>query len=167
MSELKPVYETKVAHDGIFDFKDLYAFLYEWLKSLSYTVVENKYSEKIKATGKDIEVSWTCLRKLNDYFRAVIKVSIRTIKLTEVEVTEDGIKVKKNKGTVEIKFSSLLELDYDNKWEKSPITKFFRGIYDKYMIKKEMDGYEDQISEEVNESAEQVKAYLALEGKKS
>ncbi|MEM4703295.1 MAG: hypothetical protein QXP53_02320 [Candidatus Pacearchaeota archaeon] len=166
MSEIYPVYETKILHSGIFDFKNVYNFIFEWLRSLEYVIIEQKYSEKIKPEGKEIEISWLCLREINDYFRFRIKLGLRILKMVDVEVTEDGVKIKKNKGDMELKFSGFLEKDYENKWESNPISKFLRGLYDKYIIKTKIDSYEDKLAEEVNETSEQIKAYLSLEGRK-
>ncbi|MCL6500432.1 MAG: hypothetical protein K6T16_00125 [Candidatus Pacearchaeota archaeon] len=166
MSELSPVLEGKVVHAGIFDFKEIYRFLYEWFISYDYLVMEKKYSEKITPEGKDIEIEWLCLRKISDYFRFRVKITIRIIRMTSVEVMRGDIKTKRDKGEIEIKFGSALERDYENKWESNPITKFFRGIYDKYIIKPRIDAYEDRLATEVEEVVAQAKAFLALEGRR-
>jgi len=166
MSELTPVYEGKVVHAGIFDFKTLYQFIYEFFSSYQYAIVEKKYSEKIKAEGKDIEVEWLCLRKINDYFRFRIKVTMRVLGLVQVEAVKEGMKVKKDKAEIEIKLASYLERDYENKWEANPVNKFLRGIYDKFVIKTTIEGYEDALIAEVEEAIAQLKAFLALEGKR-
>lgn len=166
MSEVYPVYETKIAYSGIFDFKETYNFLFEWFRFLEYSVSEEKYAEKIKPTGKEVEISWVCAKKINDYVKFKIKVRILIVNMVEVEVTEEGVKIKKEKGNIDIKFSGNLEKDYQNKWETSPILKFLRGIYDKYIIKSKIEAYEDKLAGEVEETAEQIKAFLALEGRK-
>lgn len=166
MAELSLVYEGKVVHEGIFDFKDVYQFLYNWLNSYEYVVIENKYSEKIKADGKELEVIWTCLRKISDYFRYRIKIVTRVIRMTSVEVMRNGVKVKRDKGEMEIKFGAYLERDYEHKWEANPISKFLRGIYDKYVIRKTVVMHEDRLAAEVDEMIAQIKAFLALEGKR-
>ncbi len=166
MSEISLVYEGKVVHEGIFDFKAIYQFLYDWFTQYQYVVIEQKYSEKIKVQGKDLEVIWLCLRKISDYFRFQVKILVHVFRMKEVEVVENGIKVKKNHGEMEIIFKSFLERDYEHKWESNPITKFFRGLYDKYIIKTRIEAYEDQLATEVDEMIAQTKAYLALEGKR-
>lgn len=166
MAELTLVYEGKVAHSGIFDFKEVYKFLYDWLTSYEYVVIEKKYSEKIRPEGKEIDIEWLCLRKISDYFRNRIKITFKIVKLVSVEVMREGIKVKRDKGDFEVKFSAFLERDYEHKWEANPITKFLRGIYDKYIIKGTIDMYEDRLGSEIDEMIAQAKAYLALEGKR-
>ena len=166
MSEISLVYGGKVVHSGIFDFKDVYRFLYEWFMYYSYVVMEKKYSEKIKAEGKDIEIEWTCLRNISDYFRFRVKVTVRVMGMITVDVMRNGIKTKRDKGEIEINFSSGLERDYENKWETSPIIKFLRGLYDKYIIKTRIEAYEDRLGVEKDEIIAQIKSYLALEGKR-
>lgn len=166
MSEISPVYEGKVVHAGIFDFKSVYNFLYDLFTHYNYVVIEQKYSEKIKAEGKEIEILWLCLRKISDYFRFRIKVRIFILGMTSVEIMRENIKVKRDKGEIEVKIGSYLEKDYESKWESNPVTKFLRGIYDKYIIKTTIEAYEDTVAAEVNEILSQLKAYLALEGRR-
>ncbi|UZE94104.1 MAG: hypothetical protein IB618_00815 [Candidatus Pacearchaeota archaeon] len=166
MSELSPVYEGKVAYEGLFDFKDVYRFLYEWFKSYDYLVLEKKYSEKIKAEGKDVGIEWLCLRKISDYFRFRVKITIRILHMATVELARGGTKIKKDKGEMEIKFNSFLERDWENRWEVNPVTKFFRGIYDKYIITSRIEAYEDRLVTEVDEVIAQAKSFLALEGRR-
>lgn len=166
MVELSLVYEGKIVHAGIFDFKDVYRFLYEWLTSYQYVVIEQKYSEKVKAEGKELEILWLCLRKISDYFRYRIKIRIFLPVLTAVEVMREGVKVKRDKGEIEIKFTAYLERDYEHRWEANPLTKFLRGLYDKYIIKSRIVMYEEGLAAEVDEMSAQAKAFLALEGKR-
>ncbi len=166
MAEISPVYEGKVVHAGIFDFKDVYKFIYDFFSGYEYAVIEQKYSEKIKAAGKDIDIAWLCLRKISDYFRFRIKVTIKVTGMAAVELMQEGVKIKRDKGEIEIKIGSYLERDYEHKWESNPLTKFLRGVYDKYIIKTRIEAYEDQLGAEVDESIAQIKSFLALEGKR-
>lgn len=159
------IYEGKVKHDGVFILKELYRFMKIWFEDYHYRVSEKKYSEKIKPEGKEIEIEWICKRKLSDYFRFKIDFKIRVTKLREVEVMEDGVKIKKAKGEVTITIKGYLERDYENRWETSPISKFARGVYDRYIIKARIEGYEDDLRYEMDEIVAQVKSFLALEGR--
>lgn len=163
MSEKELIYETKIKHEGVFNFKDLYNFIYDWFADKGYFIKEEGYIEKIKAEGKDIEVKWKCVKNVTDYFRFEIKIGFRILRLVDVEVAKGTKKVKTNKGEAEIKFSSSLERDYENKFETTPFHKFLRAVYDKYIIKSRIDQMEDALIGDVIEAANQTKAYLALE----
>jgi len=164
MSELSPVYGGKVVHAGIFEFKEFYRYMYEFWRDYQYLLIEKKYSEKIKAEGKDVEIEWVMLRKISDYFRFKIAVTTRVTKMVSVEVQEGGVKTSRDKGEIEIKFASWLEKDWDNKWEQNPITKFLRGMYDRYIIRSRAEFYEDKLKSELDEAMAQFKSFLALTG---
>lgn len=165
MVESDKIYETKIKHTGLFDFKELYKFFFEWFTSYDYIVAEKKYEEKITAEGKDIEVEWECFRKISDYFRFKVKITYRVIGLIPVEVQKGNVKVKTNKAQVEIKAAGFLEKDYEHRWERNPVAKILRGVYDKYIIRSRIEQYEDKLATEVDEAMAQVKAFLALEAK--
>ena len=165
MTEADKIYETKLKHEGLFDFKELYRFFFEWFTSYDYIVAEKKYEEKITPEGKDIEVEWECFRKISDYFRFKVKIIYRLIGLVSVEVQKGNIKVKTNKAMVEIKATGFLEKDYENRWERNPVAKILRGVYDRYIIKSRIEQYEDKLATEVDEAIAQIKAFLALEAK--
>ena len=86
--------------------------------------------------------------------------------MVSVEVMREGVKVKRDKGTVEVKFTAYLERDYENRWEANPFLKFLRGIYDKYIIRNTIVSYRDALAAETDEINAQVKAFLALEARR-
>jgi len=163
MAEIDKICDGKIKHDGIFDFKEIYNFLYKWLKDSNYDVEEKSYTEKVKAEGKEIEVNWVARRTISDYFRFQIKILIRVTGMINVETMKEGVKVKMNKGLLDIGVTSYLEKDYEHRWEALALLKFMRGIYDKFIIKSRVEQYEEKIAEETDEMIAQTKAFLALE----
>ena len=160
------VFEGKVKQKGVFDFKELYRFAYTWLIDHDYYLVEKVYSEKVGPAGKEVEVEWEAKRKISDYFMFMHKIFWRIVAMKDVEAEKDGAKIKINKGVPEIKISSVLVKDYENNWEKNPVLKFLRGVYDRYLIRSRIESYEAKIHSEADEFLAQIKAFLALEGKK-
>jgi hypothetical protein len=166
MSEKDKICEGKVKHDGIFDYKDVYRFLYTWLTDFEYIMEERNYTEKIKPEGKEVEIHWIGKRKISDYFRFILKIDWLILGMTNVEIMKDNIKVKANKGVLEIKVTGFLEKDWENRWENTAYMRFLRGIYDKFIIRGRIETYEDKLAEEMDEFVSQMKAFLALEGLK-
>ena len=164
MSEKDKICEGKINHEGIFDYKDLYRFMYTWLTDYEYFIEEKVYTEKAKPEGKEVEIHWIARRKISDYFRFILKIDWNIFGMTSVEIVKDNIKVKANKGRIEIKITAFLEKDYENKWETSSFLKFLRGVYDRFIIKGRIENYEDKVAEELDELVAQTKAFLALEG---
>ena len=164
MSEKDTIFAGKVRQAAIFDFKELYRFLYMWLIDENYFVVEKTYSEKITPAGKEVEIEWDAKKKISDYFRFNLRIKWRILGMTDVEVEDNGKKLKLNKGNVEIRTEGVLEKDYENRWEKNPFLKFLRSIYDRYVIRTRIDEYESKIHRESDEFLAQAKAFLALVG---
>lgn len=164
MVEKDKVFEGKVKQSGVFDFKELYSFCYNWLIDQGYLLTEKLYNEKIGASGKDVEIEWLAFKKVSDYFKFSIKVNWRILGMTRVEVEKDGVKTKMDKGIPEIKIAATLEKDYENRWESNPFYKFLRGTYDRYLIRARIDQYEGKLFMETDEFIAQIKAFLAIEG---
>jgi hypothetical protein len=166
MSEKDKVAEGKINHEGIFDYKDVYRFMYTWLTDFDYFVEEKTYTEKAKPEGKEVEIHWIARRKISDYFRFILKIDWNIFGMTTVEIMKDNIKVKANKGRLEIKVTAFLEKDYENRWENTAFVRFLRGMYDRFIIRNRIEDYEDKIAEELDEIVAQTKGFLALEGVK-
>jgi len=167
MAEKDQVFSSKVKSTGIFLFKDFYKFCYDWLtEEGGFDVAEEKYSEKIIGNSKDIDIEWVGTKKVTDYFKFEVKVVFQVIGLTDVEVNQNEVKVRTNKGTVSIKITGNLIKDYDGKWEKSPFLKMSREVYEKYIIKSKVDALANKLAGNCDEFLSQTKAWLALEGRK-
>lgn len=167
MPEKETIFSSRIKYNGIFSFKDLYKFCYDWLKEeTGLDLVEEKYEEKLTGDSKKIEVEWSGSKKMTDYFKFEAKIKFSLDNLTKVEVNQGGAKVETNKGTVKIEIKGNLIRDYEGKFETTAFKKFLRSIYEKWVIPSRIEHYEDKIIESCDEFLNQTKAYLDLEGKK-
>jgi hypothetical protein len=167
MAEKEEIFSSKIKYEGVFDFKELYKFCYQWLvEEMQLDTVEDKYQEKITGDSKGIKVEWTGTRKVTDYFKFSVSVKFEIINLTNVEVTQSGRKIKMNNGLIEIKVKGTLIRDYDGKFEKTASRKFMRSIYEKWVIASRIEQFETKLISDCNEFLAQSKAFLDLEGKK-
>jgi hypothetical protein len=168
MPDSTKIWNGKIVHAGIFDFKENYRFMYEWLRSHDYLVLEKKYTEKVRPDGgKFLEIRWTAYKIISKYFRFKMQLILKAPYMSSAEVQEGSIKVKRDKGEIEIRFDPgvFLETDYENHWGKNKFVKFLRDIYDKYIIRSRIEAYEDMLKDESDEFANQIKAFLVLSGK--
>lgn len=167
MAEKNTLLTNKVKYNGIFSFSDFYNFCYRWLtEETDLIIFENKYEEILTGDSKNIQIEWTGSKKLTDYFKFEIKVKFRILRLTKVEITQNGTKVETNKGSVEIKVEGIIVKDYEGKFETTAFLKFLRSIYEKWIITSRIKEFEDKIIEDSDEFLSQAKAYLDLEGKR-
>jgi hypothetical protein len=166
MAEKDRVFKGKIKQTGIFNFKDFYEFMYDFLSDENYDIFEDKYVEKLKGDSKDLEIKWTATKEVSDYFRFEITSHWFILGLKKVKVKKGNEELIMDSGTIEVKFEALLVRDYGHRWESTPAKKFFRGFYDRYIIKSRLDDIEYKLFLEVNELINQAKAYLAIEGKR-
>jgi len=165
MAEKDTVFKGKIKQSGIFNFKEFYSYLYDYLNEDGYDVSEKSYSEQISGDSKKIEIKWEASRSVSDYFKFQIKIDWLITGMKEVDVEKEGKKTKMNSGSVELKFSGVMIKDYESRWENKPIYKFLRGVYDRYIIKSRIDEYEIKLFGEVNNIIKTCKSFLSIEGK--
>lgn len=167
MPEEETVFSSKIKYNGIFSFKDFYQFCYDWLADeFGWTVAETVYAEKIAGDTKNIDVEWAFSKKVTDYFKFKGKVKFKITELANVEVIQDGVKVKTNKGSVDVSAKGALQRDYDGKFERTAFRKFMRAVYEKYVIPSRIDEFEGRLAGQCDTFLAQAKAYLDLEGRR-
>lgn len=166
MAEKSPTFEEVIKHKGFFNYADLYNFCYNWFKDQGYRVEESNYVEKLSGFGKEIQIEWKAKKKISDYYRNIIEVKWHILGLNDAEVEVEGKKTKTNKGDLKIKIGADLERDYEDNWDKKPMWKFLRGIYDKYIMRTTQDEYEGRLASKATAFAEDLKAFLNLEGRR-
>lgn len=153
--------ELKIKLKSVFDLGELYKLLYRWFESHGYDFQELEYRESLEADGKKLEIRWYAEKKIDDYIKFVIKPTFFVIGLEKVEIEREGEKEATNKGEVELKFDSYLLKDYENKW-KGPFLRFLRTVFDKFLIKSRIEGYEGQLHEELYTLMSEAKSFLNL-----
>jgi len=167
VAEKEDIFSSAIKYNGIFSFADFYKFCYDWLtEEAGLSVSEGKYAEKLSGDVKNIDIEWSGSKKASDYIKFEVKVGFKVSGLSNVEVVKEGVKIKTNKGSVEVKVKGTIVKDYQGKFERSPFMKFLRSIYDKYVIPSTIEHFEDKLASMCDEFLSQAKAYLDLEGRK-
>ena len=74
MVEKETIFSSRIKYNGIFSFKDLYKFCYDWLtEETGLLLVEEKYEEKLAGDAKEMKIDWVGTKKVTDYFKFEIK----------------------------------------------------------------------------------------------
>ena len=162
MAEKSSAYKEAVKYKGFFSYTDLYNFCYNWFKEEGYNLKEEVYTEKLSGFGKEVLIEWKATKKISDYYKNIIEVKWHILGMNDAEVEVEGKKQKTNKGEVKISVSADLERDYEENWDKTPMWKFLRGIYDKYIMRTTQDEYEDRLTKKAVSFVEDLKAFLNL-----
>jgi len=166
MVQKDQIIEETMEHAGIFDFAAFYSFAHSWFKEERYGVTEEKYSEKVSGDARNINIKWLSSKDFDDYFKIEIEILFSIKDLTDVQVEIDGEKRKMNKGTIALKIRGTLTKDYESKWDPSPVTRFLRDVYNKYVIPQKVNDMKSMVQQEVTVFKDELKAFLELEGKR-
>lgn len=167
MAEKEKIFSSSMKYRGILKFSDFYKFCHRWLtEETGLKIEEKKYKEKLAGDTKEIEVVWEGEDKYTDYFKLTSKIEFKIKDLKEVQINENGKNVKTNQGEYELKITGTLVRDYEGKFDRTPLQKFIRGIYEKWIINTQVKQYKDKITGDCDEFLNQAKSYIDLEGKK-
>jgi len=164
MSEKITAYKGKIKHRGLYPFKDVYEFLYDYLMDEDYDVYEKFYVEKRVGDAKEVDISWEANKRISDYFTVRITAFWIVLDMKSVEIEKEGQKIKTDSGVLEINIQGLLVKDPNDIWKNSP-WKTLRKIYDKFIIKKRIEYYKEFAKEEAEEFIGYIRSLLAFETK--
>jgi len=158
----------KAKRVGIFNLKETYRVLYEWLLHEGYEVYEKSYIETLQTGGtKEVDINWDAIKKYSDYFEFLIAIRFNPVKMTNVEVEVDGVKQKMNQGDFAVEFKCALIKDYDDKWDSNPFSRALRRFYDNYIVRERQEAYETKLVMEMDRLLEYTKESMLLTGKKT
>jgi hypothetical protein len=167
MAEQDTIFSSSIKYSGLFSFASFYKFCYDWLsEEAGLDMSEGKYVEKISGDSKNIDIGWSGGKALSDYFKFQMSVGFSVSGLKDVEVAQNGAKIKTNSGGIKVSVKGVLIRDYQGKFEMSAFNKFLRSIYEKWVITSRIDEMEGKIAGACDEFMAQTKAYLDLEGKR-
>ena len=157
--------DVKIKFKGNFDLKLLYKKLREWLKREGYSDPcegggEKKYSERVKPEGKQLEILWGTKKGAEaGYFSQEIDISFFLNGLKEVEVDNDGKKLKLESCEIEMKFNSKLVRNASKQWEEHSM--MFK-LYERFVVKYKIDEHKIQVYKDTNKLIDEVKSFFSL-----
>jgi hypothetical protein len=152
----------KLNYEGLFNVHELYMLIDRWLREKGFDKRELKNQEHVKPDGKYVELELAPWKKITDYARHVIKISIRMNRLKEVVVEHDGRHYKMMNGAVTMSFDGYLDTDYEDRWEQKPFYFFLRTLFDKWIYRTYSTEYEELLVENVTQLQQTIKSFLNL-----
>jgi len=148
-----------------YDQKELYRFLRKWLSERHYLINEKEYTERVGPEGKRMFVfTWMADKKLDDYTKAVLEVSVRSITEDVKVELHDGKKKTAQKGDVSGSFRAFILKDYEDEWtlKKKPVPlRVLREMYDKMVLKGTFARHQAHLKKDYNALMSDFKTYLS------
>jgi hypothetical protein len=146
----------------LFDIGEVYKHAHDWLEWRKFDVVEKKYVEKSKPSGREMQVEWSATRDIDEYSRFEIDVEWEMYGINDVKMKHEGKEAKLQTGNVVIRISAILVMDYDAKWETSRFHKFLQAFFEKYLYTGTIESLKGELWREGWDFYNEMKAYLNL-----
>ena len=156
-----------VRYTGLTDFDALYAAVIDWCKSYGYVWHETTYKHKIPSPlGAEQEWVWKLDKEVTDYIKHDIFMEAHVWDLNEIVVEKGGKEKTLSSGKFEVRIICTLVVDYKDKWRKNKFTQRLGQIYDKVILKKDIEGmYWDTIYYRVWNLHALVKKFFDMQAK--
>jgi len=145
----------KVTKEGVFNLKEVYDLINEFLGQRGYDVVEK---EQVRNESGKLVIKYEAEKKADDYTKFVINVSITGVGVKEVELKNK----KAFSGKFTVKIEAKLKKDYEDTWDQGPFQRFLRGIYDKFVLGSKFDQYGKDLTDEANAFYNELKSYIGV-----
>ncbi len=147
---------------AVFPLKELYQHMKDWFDDEGFDVTEKKYQEKIKPSGREIEIKWECTKEIDEYSMYVIKLTYKTIGINDIKIKQEGQDVKMQTGELSVKVTAELVLDYNEKWEQHPFVKLLQSFYEKYLYAGTITTMKNELWDKAWKCHKEIKSYLNL-----
>ena len=171
--ELYPNYApVKLKYKDIFDIKEFYMSLQEWLLEHDWSDEEDKvdhwetyYGERVSQDGsKEIWFQWRAAKnapgsiKLKYY----LDLDFHVLGLGSAEIVKEGRKMKVNKGEIEMAIKPGMELLYLKEFEKSPLLKQFKNLFEKRIYRETIEQRKKELYQETYEFQNYIKHWFKM-----
>jgi len=167
-----------LVYKGIFNFEHVYELVHDFLIENGFVDIdfpqsggkpdmfEHRYLEKgYPVTGYWIDWHTQKLIEGNTYYRYILDIRFQGIAVTKVEVMEQGNKVGRWKGELDIFIDAKVETDYKGEWARHWFLKHFKNSYDKRIMKQEFkEMHEDSLYRYMYRIQAILKRYFKLMG---
>lgn len=148
----------KIKKSGVFHIEYLYKDMQRWFEHFGYNWKEIQYRQETQPDGTiHLEIRWTADRALNNYLSFVIDTEF-LIFMKDIEIEEKGKKIKRKKGSVELRMGAAMGKNMEI-WKKS---NQLRKMYDNFLIRQRYEDMEEDLYIEVHKLFAMVKKFLEL-----
>lgn len=162
----------EIEHEDVFHLKNLYKLVHNWLMTHKFKSVDSNddkietlYFEKVLGNGAKEHHMWWRTHHIPDgskYFKYYLKFDFQTLNMDKKETVYKGNKLKSNFGTVVLRCSAYLMIDYQKELRKHPILKYFYKSFLTYVYKDQMEYFKTDVWLKAYKLQDVIKQYLNL-----
>jgi len=158
MAEQQQVASIVIQQKSVFKLKDFYNFLYNLVESQGFTVFEDIYSRE----GENASFEWSCKKWVDDYVQYLIWIGCSFEGIKPVKVKRGEIVEPMEKVDVKVTIKPKIITDWQARWGTNPVTKFLKGLYDKYLFGPTLESRKKELLEHANLIANEIKSFFDL-----
>lgn len=148
--------------EGIFNYDEFFRIMDVWLRDKFFDKFEKRNEQYVKPDGtKSVDIEFTPWKKYTDYYMTRFKIEMVITNLREVEIEQNGKKVRLHKGKMEFKLTGYLIVDYENRWNKA-VQYFLRDLFDKFVNRRITKKYYDLLITDCNDLYNTLTSYLNI-----
>jgi len=161
---------TLITHRGFFNYSDLLQAVRKWFIDEDFDTLDMPmYKQKFPTpTGTEHEFKMVGKKNVTEYVRFEIEFFLRIYNMRDIEIIQDGKKIKLQDGQVWINVSPVLILDWQKRFEGpkpwrdflAALDDFYRNYIIKYTI---VDHWEDMVLLKGGQLARIIKEKLGQE----
>ncbi|MBW2995273.1 hypothetical protein KY312_02885 [Candidatus Woesearchaeota archaeon] len=146
-----------LVYKGVFSFDQVYELVHDFLVENGFVDIdypdsggkpdmfEHRYLEKgAPVTGYWIDWKTKKLIEGNTYYRYLLTVKFQGVAISPIEVMEEGQKVSRHKGELDLFIEGKVETDFNKEWEKHWLLKHFKNTYDRKIMKEEFESMHEE-----------------------
>jgi len=158
-------------YKDVFSLKNFYVMLHEWLNSKDWHDREKRdhyedlYFEKVEPGDfREIHVWWRPEKSSasTKFYKWKMRINFKVLYLKATEIMYKGKKIKVDKGEIEMKIWSFLELDPERKWRDHSILSHFFNMYVKRIFESELTKQKLLLYRETYEMQNWMKNFLQM-----
>ena len=160
---------TLIKHRGFFDYSAFLQTVRKWYADDDYDFNASSYKQKYPGpTGTEHEFRFIGDKRVTEYVKFHMIVIARVYSLRDVEIVQDGKKVKLQDGQLQVEVIPEIEFDWQNRFKGAGVFKsFIAGLddfYRNYIIKYKISDYwEDMVLIKSGQLANAIRHVLGQE----
>ena len=155
--------QLKTEYEGLLDINGLYNLIDSWLFEKGYDKNEKKNQEIILDDGsRSMYFEMRPWKKTTEYAKNTLKIQVFVTKLKDVEIEQNGMKIKTNQGHLLIIINGYLQTDWQSRWNNKPFLYFMNIMMDKYIFGYYTSNFRSNTLADVNDVHTKIKNFLNM-----
>lgn len=150
----------KLSYEGLFNTVEIYNIISSFFYEKGWDWYEKTNQELVTPAGKQIRWLFEPWKNVSDYYKIVMVIKVHMLDVKQVEIEQEGQKVKFDHGAIRITFDGYVVSDRKGKWTNQIFTWFLSILMEKYFFREHYSKFETWIKSDIEDLHQKLKTYL-------